>query len=1139
VAGNYANLTIVGVNGAQNSTVEGREGTHVYIDENSQTNLVIGKIEGFHPDEDPSLLKFTAITANGGYGDANGRFEIVRATADMVGTSTQFAVGDWVVVLKKGGSQDYDYESGLISERISFAVSPADGSGYTLKSEYATEFEFHIADVNEAPENLTIGGTLANGPDKIIVDEEVVGLEIGLLGAMDEDDVRNAPDALIHYSIVPDASNDWLHGQMFEITADGKLKLAPGVKLDWEQAPRRNIDGSERWYELVIRATDSGGYDAAGFPDPTSPPASHDTIVRIYVKDTNADVPNEPPNTIRLDGADAKTVAENSTVLGVMTAFDDNNAVASFAITDGDVDSLFEIVRNATSGEFELRVKDTKILDYEAIADAGKTYTLRVTATDQPGATSAEQVITLTVTDQNDAPSAPVWTPGVTIDENAQINDVVGTLTATDQDGDAVSFKFENASDAAGLISHDGAFRIEQAPGGGYRIVVNDPTKIVFTGGTSASFPYAVYATDGSVNSTSTVVDITVNEAPPIVAFAGASAPTITQFEGNPAPGDEYTDYTFNLVRTGDLNAASQVKWTLTGTNLTQEDVENGLFTGLIDFAINAGTATVTIRIKKDALPEGEETFTLTLEPADGGNGNAIIGNNNTGTLVVQDDDGVNNPPHSIVLIGGTTNTTATLEETIGGGRVVGTLSAQDDGGADNLTYSFAGGYASEALFQINANKQIVLNGALNFEELIATTNGAGLEEDGTGRFYRLLVRATDQGNPQLTADQEIRVYVTNVNEAPVIAATANPVTINETAANGDMLVAFTVTDPDLNETFVYEISGLPQGLEGAFAVDATDPTNLRIVVADTTLLDAFAGQTFDLTLTVRDQNGAQGAHLTDDHVFTVTINDVPPGNQAPTDIILSQDFVGEYSLNDVTIVGLLSAVDVGDLRGHRFELVDDAGGRFKLVGNATSGWQLVVANGTLIDYEQAPSHEISLIAYDADNVPSAVIKKVIAVQNMISEGVTGSPSGDTLKAAAGDDNIDGAEGNDVIYGGGGSDYLSGGGGADQFVFDAILDPTSTKYATIKDFNPNEDKIVLDHRVFADIVADGGVLSDFVFFRYAGADPVDDVQIIYDESTGSLLFDQDGTGDLPMILFAVLENAPLASTITNNHFIII
>ena len=84
--------------------------------------------------------------------------------------------------------------------------------------------------------------------------------------------------------------------------------------------------------------------------------------------------------------------------------------------------------------------------------------------------------------------------------------------------------------------------------------------------------------------------------------------------------------------------------------------------------------------------------------------------------------------------------------------------------------------------------------------------------------------------------------------------------------------------------------------------------------------------------------------------------------NDAPTDIGLSNTSIAENSANG-TVVGALSRTDadigLGDTAA--YSMLDDAGGRF-----AISGGNVVVADGSLLDYETATSHSITLRVTDA-----------------------------------------------------------------------------------------------------------------------------------------------------------------------------
>ncbi|MBX3575646.1 MAG: M10 family metallopeptidase C-terminal domain-containing protein [Rhizobiaceae bacterium] len=148
--------------------------------------------------------------------------------------------------------------------------------------------------------------------------------------------------------------------------------------------------------------------------------------------------------------------------------------------------------------------------------------------------------------------------------------------------------------------------------------------------------------------------------------------------------------------------------------------------------------------------------------------------------------------------------------------------------------------------------------------------------------------------------------------------------------------------------------------------------------------------------------------------------------NDAPTDIALSGLTVTEGA-SDGTTVGNLSATDddlaLGDTAD--FDLVDDAGGRFALVGT-----QIVVANGRLIDFETAQTHQIRVRVTDAHG---ATLEKdlTIAVGNVTPEIITGTTGDDILTGGSDRDIISGLAGNDTLGGMGGDDVLIGGAGAD------------------------------------------------------------------------------------------------------------
>lgn len=96
----------------------------------------------------------------------------------------------------------------------------------------------------------------------------------------------------------------------------------------------------------------------------------------------------------------------------------------------------------------------------------------------------------------------------------------------------------------------------------------------------------------------------------------------------------------------------------------------------------------------------------------------------------------------------------------------------------------------------------------------------------------------------------------------------------------------------------------------------------------------------------------------------------------APTDIDLNNASVMENAPSGF-VVGGLTTVDADQPQGHEYTLIDDAGGRFAILGA-----ELRVASGASLDFELAQSHAIRIRSTDATGL---FIEEdfVIAVQNM------------------------------------------------------------------------------------------------------------------------------------------------------------
>ena len=157
-------------------------------------------------------------------------------------------------------------------------------------------------------------------------------------------------------------------------------------------------------------------------------------------------------------------------------------------------------------------------------------------------------------------------------------------------------------------------------------------------------------------------------------------------------------------------------------------------------------------------------------------------------------------------------------------------------------------------------------------------------------------------------------------------------------------------------------------------------------------------------------------------------------------------------------------------------------------------------------------------------------------IGNSAANILKGGAGNDILNGGAGNDRISGGAGDDTINGGIGADTLTGGIGRDIFFFNSAFSKFSlTNIDEIKDFSVLDDTIQLENAVFTELAPFGGTLSAGAFFIGAAAHDRDD-RIIYDSTTGSLMYDADGSDSGQAKAFAVLD-AGLA--LTHDDFFIV
>ncbi|PVE20652.1 hypothetical protein DC522_31030 [Microvirga sp. KLBC 81] len=146
---------------------------------------------------------------------------------------------------------------------------------------------------------------------------------------------------------------------------------------------------------------------------------------------------------------------------------------------------------------------------------------------------------------------------------------------------------------------------------------------------------------------------------------------------------------------------------------------------------------------------------------------------------------------------------------------------------------------------------------------------------------------------------------------------------------------------------------------------------------------------------------------------------------------------------------------------------------------------------------------------------------------------INGTSKANNLTGTEGADKINGKGGNDLIKGLGGQDILTGGAGDDTFVFNFA--PSPENIITITDFNDGNDTLRLDN-AFLTALGTDGVLSAGAFVIGSAPKDADD-RLIYNNVSGALLYDADGTGTA----YAGIKIASLTQglSLTASDFIVI
>ena len=541
--------------------------------------------------------------------------------------------------------------------------------------------------------------------------------------------------------------------------------------------------------------------------------------INTATQDITVNVNNLNDNNPVITSNNSFTADENQTAIGTVTATD----------ADGD-DVTFTV-----SGT-ELAITSAGVLtfveapDYETKA----VYTATVTASD--GTNTTTQNITVNVTNVNDV--APVFTSEATFSA-AENQTAIGTVTATDAEGDDVTFTISGTELE---ITSAGVLTFVSAPD--YEI--------------KSSFTATVTASDGT---NSTNQDITVN-----VTNVNDIAP---EFTSDAALSADENQTAIGTVTATDAEGDA-VTFSISGTELAITSAGVLTFVSAPDYETKATyTATVTA---SDGINTATQDITVNVNNLN--DNNPVITSNNSFTA----DE----------------NQTA-----------IGTVTATDADG-DDVTFTVSG-----------TELAITSAGVLTFVEA---------PDYETKAVYTATVTASDGTN---TTTQNITVNVTNVNDvAPVFTSEAT----FSAAENQTAIGTVTATDAE-GDDVTFTISGTELEITSAGVLTFVSAPDYEIK------------SSFTATVTASDGTNSTNQDIT---VNVTNVNDNSP-------VITSSN---EYSLEEnTTAVGQATATDA-DGDGIAFSITSES----DISIDNSSG---VIYFNTAPDYETATSHSAIITVSD------------------------------------------------------------------------------------------------------------------------------------------------------------------------------
>lgn len=557
----------------------------------------------------------------------------------------------------------------------------------------------------------------------------------------------------------------------------------------------------------------------------------------------------------------------------------------------------------------------------------------------------------ITVTPVNDAPvldtTATLRLTDINEDDTNPAGDTVASILAA-AGGDRITDVDQNAVEGIAVTGADftnGIWQFSTDNGAVWQNVVNPSSSNAVVLNLNARIRFVP-----NTNYFGTSGDLTFrawDQTDGLISGTGG-VNIATSIGGTGAYSDELEVLNLNVLPVNDAPVGSNATYTI------DENTANGTQVGVVSFTDpdvadfhnfnivggNTGTAfaidssgSITVADSTQLDFEATRSFPLEVEIADAG------GLTSTVTITVDLTDINDNAP--IVDAG----QTFTVSENAVNSTIVGAVAASDIDSVGLLqNWSITSGN-SDGIFAINSTTgeiSILDNSELNFE----ATN-----------TYQLEVSVQDGAN--ISAVVPVTINVIDENEPFTLNVVSSA--IDENTPNGTVVAQVAVTDPDINDTHSFTVTGGTGAT--AFTINAAG----EIVVADVSELDFETTSELTLEFQVTDSG-----NLTAPQTLTFALND--QNDVAPTIDPLPAFSIREDSPLG-TSLGILTGTDIDTVGtpGNWAIVGGDPDGVFSL--DPVTG-ELTIADPGTLDFETTGSY--SLQVQVNDGVQSSAIQTVV-----------------------------------------------------------------------------------------------------------------------------------------------------------------